>query len=224
MPDPILYTFESLGRTRIIFHRNDVLAGDRVKAWRDDHKKTPKGDDRYPPWTWKTYLYHDGECVVVPTGNVSAALGRAGVEFTLTGTRKTLKAAAVSCLLFPQESLRVYPAGKTTPIRMQDVIDIDDEAPFAEHVAPAAKLGFILDVQRVPIGKKQHVHVRPCLPPGWRITGTFYNVQPDRIPEEQLKKLWKNVGEFEGLCDWRPGAPNHPGHHGKFETTIARAK
>lgn len=226
MADPVLYNFSCIGRTKIIIHRNDVMSADKVQRWREERrqdKKILKGDDRYPCWTWKTYLYHDGECIVVPTANIGSALSRAGTQFSLNGSRKSLKAAAVSCIIFPHEYLRVIPAGKKAPIKMKDVIDIDDDAPFEEHIEPAAKLGILLDVRRVPIGQRQHVRVRPCLPPGWRVEGTFYNMQPYLIPEEQLKRLWTSIGEFEGLCDWRPGAPHHPGQHGKFETTISRA-
>jgi len=220
--EPIKYHAKLTGITSAKMHRDDVPSADAVKAWRDAHKKDiGRGDDRFPSWTWKTYLYHDGTHVTVPTDNIVACLRNVGSLFSLGGGQKTLKSASVSCLSFPTEHWRLIPAGKTEPILIADCNAIDDRLPFAAHAEPAAKLGMILDVRRVSVGQSKHVRARPCFPTGWTTDGEFYNLRPDLIPEEQLRKFWVAAGEFAGLLDWRPSSDS-PGWHGKFTVELSR--
>jgi len=94
---PKSYAFKFTGTTAMLMHADDVEAADRLQAWRKDpsnNELSVPGDDRSPPWTWRTYLYAgeiDGvRQVVIPSSNVMAALRYAGSQMTLKGN-KTFK-------------------------------------------------------------------------------------------------------------------------------------
>ena len=59
-------------------HQDDVELGDELKEWRKDpansNLSTP-GDDRTPPWTWKSYIYNDGDVIGVNTAMILSAQG-----------------------------------------------------------------------------------------------------------------------------------------------------
>jgi len=222
--EPVKYRVKLTGITSAKMHRDDILAGDTVKQWRSTHKDAPKGDDRFPSWTWKTYLYSDGTHVVTPTDNIIASLRKAGSLFSLGTGKKTLKGAAASCFAFPTANWRMVPAGKEEPILLADCDAIDDRMPFEKHIEPAARLGMILDLHRVSVTPtSKHVRVRPCFPAGWTVEGEFYNLKPGLIPEDQLRKFWTAAGEFSGLFDWRPSARS-PGWHGKYTAELSRVE
>jgi hypothetical protein len=99
----------------MLMHADDVEAADRLMAWRKDpsnNELSTPGDDRSPPWTWRTYLYAgeiDGhQQVVVPSANVMAALRYAGSQMTLKGN-KTFKKLSQSGIAILEEfcSLKV---------------------------------------------------------------------------------------------------------------------
>jgi hypothetical protein len=225
MASPIRYRVKLTGVTGLIMHRDDVTSADRIKVWREERKrdkKVLKGDDRYPSWCWKTYLYTDGANVAFPTDNLSSGLSKAGVQFSLGGGKKSLKEAAVSSIMFPDEYFDFAPAGHD-PIKVKTIVDdIDDDAEFEACIAPAMGLGIILDVKRASVGQSKHVRVRPRFAPGWTMEGAFINTNPDMIPEDQQQQLWQYFGEFVGIGDWRPSAPKKPGRHGKFTVEVTR--
>jgi hypothetical protein len=67
----------------ILTHNDDVMASDELAAWRKDPKNksvSVPGDDRSPPWTWMTYLYHDGVRLAMPQDNIMCALRHAGAK------------------------------------------------------------------------------------------------------------------------------------------------
>ena len=77
------YTFEIVGITPLVMHRDDIdwadyLAGERKRIKASDKAKSKAGDDRSPPHTWKGYCYHDGEHLAIPHDNLSAMLLKAG--------------------------------------------------------------------------------------------------------------------------------------------------
>lgn len=103
------YKFKFTSRTSMLMHADDVEAADRLKEWRKDPSNsdlsTP-GDDRSPPWTWRTYLYAgkiNGQMeIVVPQSNVMAALRYAGSQMTLKGN-KTFKKLSQSGISIDEE-------------------------------------------------------------------------------------------------------------------------
>jgi hypothetical protein len=106
---PLFYGFRFTGVTAMLMHADDVEAADRLKEWRQDNANkelSVPGDDRSPPWTWRTYLYAgtiDGvRQVVMPQDNVAAALRYAGSQLTLKGN-KTFKKLAASAIPIQSE-------------------------------------------------------------------------------------------------------------------------
>lgn len=214
-------------RASMIMHWDSVRNADLVKRWREDHKRDKavlKGDDRYPSWTWKTYLYigETDRVVCIPTPNIQSCLMKGGVEFDLKGSkRKSLKAATQSMLRFEEPELPLHlshPKGKV--VTYEDIQSIDDGMSFEEQSAAAADLGIILDVRRVPVGQSKHIRTRPKFSAGWWVKGTLVNLYPDKIPDEQIVQLFDYCGKFVGLGDWRPSSPKTPGPHGQFDSSI----
>lgn len=106
---PLYYGFKFTGTTPMLMHADDVEAADRLKEWRMDPNNkelSVPGDDRSPPWTWRTYLYagYIGEQrqIVMPQENIAAALRYAGSQITLKGN-KTFKKMAVSAIAVQSE-------------------------------------------------------------------------------------------------------------------------
>jgi hypothetical protein len=106
---PLYYNFRFNGTTAMLMHADDVEAADRLKEWRQDSSNkdlSVAGDDRSPPWTWRTYLYagtiDDVNQIVMPQENIMAALRYAGSQLTLKGA-KTFKKLAVSAMSVQSE-------------------------------------------------------------------------------------------------------------------------
>lgn len=209
------------GPTSLLMHLDDVEAADAVKAWRSDpkNKHVPKGDDRYPVWTWKTYLYHDGQHVALPTSSIMACIRQGGVNFDLGGSRKTLKAATQSYVRFEQEFLKIKTHDGRL-VALKDIDKISDTEAFSHHKTEVGKLGFLLKMGRAKIGATKHNRVRPMFPPGWSMEGTVLITDEEKIPVNQFKNLLNLCGELVGLCDWRPGAPKSPGVYGRFTVKV----
>jgi hypothetical protein len=106
---PKSFKFKFTGNTAMLMHADDVEAADRLRDWRKDpsnNELSVPGDDRSPPWTWRTYLYAgdiDGQRqVVIPSSNVMAALRYAGSQMTLKGN-KTFKKLSQSGIAIMDE-------------------------------------------------------------------------------------------------------------------------
>jgi hypothetical protein len=217
------YKIKFTGITSLLMHRDDVDAADRVAAFRKDpaNKKGAKGDDRWPIWTWKTYLYDDGEHVVIPSFALMAMLRKGGSDFKIEGKgNKTLKAASQTCIRFTEESFKLHNfKNKLLPI---DKVNKITSEVYTDHQSAAGKLGIILDKRRVTIpgGTSKHVRVRPKWCPGWWFEATAVVIDTTLIPKETFCKLVQLCGMYAGLLDWRPGAPKSPGSHGVFEAEI----
>jgi hypothetical protein len=109
------FAFKFDSRTAMLMHADDVEAADRLKEWRKDpsnNELSVAGDDRSPPWTWRTYIYAgdiDGQKqIVIPQSNIMAALKYAGSQMTLKGN-KTFKKLSQSGIAIGEEfcALRV---------------------------------------------------------------------------------------------------------------------
>lgn len=212
------------GPTSMIMHADDVTAADTLSKARGELKskklKSTAGDDRTPPWSWKTYLYTDGGHVVIPTQNLQTCIMKGGAEFSMPGSKKgkTLKSVAMTALRFDDAAWVLHlDGGGVVPSAKLDKIVSDD---FEDHLAAAIKLGFVLDVRRVTIGQSKNVRVRPRFSAGWWIEGTVTNTQPDLINAKSLQAVLTYCGDMVGLGDWRPSAPKKPGPHGKFVAEV----
>jgi len=211
--------FSLTGITSLFMHADDVRAADMLdKARKTPGKRGKAGDDRSPPWSWKTYLYRDEENICWPSQALMAMLRKGGASFKTEG-KKTLKGESQASIVFLRENLALYTSqGKQVAIAAIDAIDND--AIFEEHEATVEKLGFVLDVRRASIGTSKNVRVRPKFLPGWRIAANAM-VDTDRIPEDRFRELLIFCGSYVGLGDWRPSSPKSPGPHGRFDVKFA---
>lgn len=212
------YAFTLTGRMPILFHADDVEAADELMKWRksaENKSVSVPGDDRSPPWTWQTYLYHDGEHVAVPQENIMAALGKAGAAIPKAKGRGSFKAESQSGLVILSEYCEFRSNGKQVP--MSAITALSGLA-FAEQAAGAKKLGFELLVKRATVGQAKHVRVRAKFR-AWSIHGTIEVLDPI-IDASTLAEMFDIAGRKVGLLDWRPGSPKKPGPYGTFRSEV----
>lgn len=148
---PLYFGFKFVGVTPMLMHADDVEASDRLKEWRTDStnkEMSVPGDDRSPPWTWRTYLYAGtiGEIrqIVMPQENIAAALRYAGSQLILKGN-KTFKKLSVSAISVQSEfcplkvGLGPIEAAPTIDAQyVKEVLGITE--PTADDVKNAAKV------------------------------------------------------------------------------------
>jgi len=210
------YRFELRGIMPLIMHADSIEGADSLQEWRKDPRNkgvSVSGDDRTPPWTWQTYLYHDGTNVVMPAENVMVALRQAGAQLILKG-KKSFKEISQSGLLIDGESCDLT-FGKSH-LTVADVMSVRDKQ-FSEQVAFAKKNGFELFMKRVRIGNAKHIRVRPKFAQ-WTVRAEIF-VLKQEINDSILGQLFEIAGKC-GLGDWRP-ASRTPGCYGQFEASVS---
>lgn len=215
------YEFTLTGLTPLLMHADDVMESDALSVWRKDPKNkslSVPGDDRSPPWTWQTYLYHDGGKLVVPQENMMAALRYAGAKIPWKG-QTSFKALTQSGLVIGSDYCEFLCGGK--PVPLAAVRAFRDE-PFADHVTAARKLGFDLSVKRAKLDKSKNVRVRARFD-DWAVRGTVAVSEP-AITRDVLNQLFEIAGRLAGLGDWRPSAPKSPGPYGMFSADVKPLK
>lgn len=218
--------FKLTGRTPILFHRDDIASSDEVSAWRDNpaNKKIKvNGDDRWPAWTWMTYLHYDAEkgVVAIPFEVISSNLSRAGRKMTAKGNRRaSLKAEACTSIIGVDETIEFFeffgPKGK---VHIADIEKMKDVLTYKEMVDAVEELGFSLFAKRAKIGKAKHVRIRPRFSK-WAVRGTI-QVEGQEFDFDTLKELFRLAGNG-GLLDWRPWSPESPGIYGQFDSELKR--
>jgi hypothetical protein len=211
------YQFELTGRMPLLMHADDVAAADTLEAWRknpENKGKSKAGDDRTPAWTYFTYLYTDGEHVVMPQENLMVALREAGARLTMNGKR-TFKSASQSGLVILDEFCRFE--GEHGPVSVEPLLKIRGES-FAKHAEVAESLGFRLFVKRAKVGQAKHIRVRPRFDT-WSVTGRI-EVIDSAIDGSTLQQLFDLAGRYAGLGDWRPSAKQSPGPYGTFDSEL----
>jgi hypothetical protein len=213
------FTFTLTGFMPLLMHSDDILGADSLEKWRKDpHNKniSKAGDDRSPAWTWQTYIYRDGNNIVMPGENIMAALKTAGAQLILK-KQKTFKEITQSGLLIDGESCEFLNNGKR--VSWKDIADWSGE-PFDEQAKRAEKAGFTLHMKRVRIGTAKHIRVRPKFD-NWSVRGEIMVLKPE-ITNEILAELFKLAGRA-GICDWRPSAKS-PGPYGQFTAELEEIK
>jgi len=212
------YAFTLTGRMPILFHADDVEAADELMRWRkaaENKSVSTPGDDRSPPWTWQTYLYHDGTHLAIPQENIMACLGKAGAMIPQPKGKSTFKAASQSGLVILSEHCEFRSGGKQ--VAMADIVALSGLS-FAEQAAGAKKLGFELLVKRATVGSSKHVRVRAKFKT-WSVNGVIEVLDPI-IDGKVLADMFDIGGKKIGLLDWRPGSPKKPGPYGTFRSEI----
>jgi hypothetical protein len=214
------FDFQLTGVMPILFHADDIFAGDALKAWRDDPdnaNRSVKGDDRSPPWSYQAFLYFDGAYLTIPSDNVMASLRWAGAKIPLK--KGTYKELTQSGLLISTEYCKF--AGPKGPVRMADLHKIRD-LDFAKQADAVKAMGFSLFCKRATIGQAKHVRVRARFDE-WSLGGTVEIVNADVTPEV-LRRIFEIAGDRSGLLDWRPSSKKGPGPFGRFSTSLKPAK
>lgn len=214
-------SFELTGEMPLLMHWDNIDGGDELKAWRqasENKNQSTPGDDRSPPWTWHTYLYTDGERVVMPSDNIMSALMNGGTQIILK-KQKTYKELSQSGILIASEHCQFRFDGdrELTQAQLAELRDM----PFAQQSEAARKMGFRLFCKRAKIGQAKHVRVRPRFET-WTVRGELTVVSPD-ISFEVLERIFTYAGK-SGLCDWRPSSPKRPGPYGMFTSVVKKLK
>lgn len=215
------YRFELTGDTPAIMHADNIELGDMLKEFRDhpDNKKSGvAGDDRSPAWSWQTYLYTDGEKVVVPQDNLMSCLRKAGAGLTIKGS-KTFKQVTQSGMAIPDDYCEFE--GAKGPIYMEDIEQLRPLS-FREQSEQAKELGFRLFCKRAKVGTTKHVRVRPTFDQ-WKIAGKLV-VFDDLLSFSVLNQIFQIAGNSVGLFDWRPSSDKSPGPYGRFSAKLTPVK
>lgn len=210
------YGFELVGTMALLMHSDNIEAADELDAWRKDpaNKNSSRaGDDRSPAWTWQTYLYHDGEHVVMPQENIMVALRQGGAQMILK-KQKTYKEISQSGLMISSEYCDFLCNGKKIPLSKLPARDV----PYNKQAEWAEKNGFCLFAKRAKIGTSKHIRIRPRFD-SWSVRGRVQVVAPE-ITEDVLQQLFTLAGRG-GLCDWRPACKT-PGPFGMFEAKLTK--
>lgn len=213
-----MHDFTIVGETPLLIHADDVEMSDRIKQWQQDpenRNQSVPGDDRSPPWTWQTRLYHNGECLTVPVDNLSSALLEAGKTMILKRST-TYKELSQVGLFFHVDEMPIFTNGNTVPLAA--VLGMRDLS-FAEQSQQARSLGFSLFVKRAKVGNSKHVRVRARFDE-WQLNGRVEIISKD-MTVDAMKQLFNIAGFYKGLCDWRPSSPRKPGRFGRFKVEFA---
>jgi hypothetical protein len=217
------YEFTLTGTMPLLMHADDVMASDELTEWRRDHRNksiSVPGDDRSPPWTWQTYLYHDGEHLAMPQENIMAALRFAGAKIPAKG-KATFKSMSQSGLLIGSD-LCVF-TNNDERVAVADIHALRDEK-FSVQKDRCKALGFDLSVKRArnPGGKTKQVRVRAKFD-AWAVSGLIVVAEP-AITAEVLEQMFEIAGKLAGLGDWRPSSPDKPGPFGMFTARLKLVK
>ena len=97
------YDFVLTGVSPLLMHWDNLEGSDRLEEWRkvpENKKNSKAGDDRTPPWTWKNYVYNDGQHVVLPEDSLRACLMKAGAAVPTGKGKTTFKAMTQIGLVF----------------------------------------------------------------------------------------------------------------------------
>jgi len=207
--------FQLTGLMPLLMHKSSIEGADQLQAWRKDPKNknmsTP-GDDRTPPWTWHTYLYHDGDHIAMESQNIMVCIRQAAVNIILK-RQKTFKELSQSGMLIPTETCQFTIGGSEISMGDIEAMRNDD---FTKQADKARKLGFRLFCKRARVGQAKHIRVRPRFD-RWEITGEL-NIFAKEITDPILTEMLAMAGRG-GLCDWRPGCTT-PGPFGMFEAKL----
>lgn len=213
------YEIELVGLTPLLMHHDNIEGSEQIKEWLaepENKKNSLPGDDRTPPWTWKTYCYHDGKHLVIPSDNLRKCMLKAGAKVPTGKGRATFKSEAVAGVVISDLFVPFFVNGKQVAWGPIEAIDGD----FKAHVEAARRMGFDLFVKRAAINQSKHVRVRPMFN-NWSCRFGV-TVVDEQVTGAVLRRIFEVAGRYVGLCDWRPGSKT-PGPFGQFEARITKA-
>jgi hypothetical protein len=223
-----MYTrqFQFFGTTTLLMHADNIDEADRLDRWRKDPKNrsvTKPGDDRSPAWTWKTYLYHDGKNLAIPTQNFMTCLRQAAAK-KIMKRQTTYKEVSQASIFVASEYFDLHvgvedgKGMKYHQVPVSKINAIDDDAPYDDHLHAVRAMGFDLNAKRARVGQAKHIRVRPAFR-RWKVCGSVTVTDEATITPGVLEELLRLAGNV-GLGDWRPGCRT-PGNYGMFEAQLA---
>lgn len=229
------YRFTLSGITSLLMHADNVNGQELVKEFlriqNGKKQMLESASDRFPAWTWTTYVYHDGTQIVFPVPALLRCLSEAGKQ--IPRKKSNLKETVMTSLsiegLDPDGEfleLKCGPTGaaKLNTVSLQPIMDLtaNEKATFLDHANLAKKLGFELDVRRACLNKStKPIRVRPRFRQ-WEITGVVAVTDDKAISHDELVSLFEIAGSREGLGDWRPSSPKSPGRFGMFKANLVK--
>lgn len=218
------FKVEIIGKMPLLMHMDSIEGRDELEGWRGrpENKKLSKpGDDRTPPWTWRTYMYHDQTSVTLAFNNLQRAMSQGATNVKQGKGAKSWKADSIGEVLFDKEHLplecRCDPNKPLRSVAWEDVLHVAELKMYADQVKGAEKLGFRLFAKPVTVNKNKHIRVRPRFDE-WKVT-TVLTVGDDRITTEVLKQWFFYAGKA-GVGDGRPSSPRTPYPYGTFDTKV----
>lgn len=218
-------SFKLTGITPLLMHADDVLMADELKTFRDNQPKgkSVKGDDRSPPWTWHTYVYHDGEYLTWPSENMMSCIRWSASKVILKGN-KNYKELSQSGLLIPDCNLKFQTKKGQVPFFMINAWRKDD-TPFMDQSKQLTEFDpdislFVKRASNKNSGSK-NVRVRPRFE-SWSIEGKIL-ITSQEISFEKLTEFFSIAGDQAGLGDWRPSSKT-PGPYGRFKAEVKLVK
>jgi hypothetical protein len=214
------YELTFKGLTPLIMHKDNLSFGESITEWRaapENKTKAPKGDDRWPAWTWIGYTYHDGETLGIDSDCVMTMMREGGAKITKAG-KETFKKQTQSGIVIDRQQFDLT-VGKTDPISvpLAPIEAMIGNNKFIEHIKLADSMGFELFTKRVVVGNAKHVRVRPLFR-NWIATGTITVLDEELtgLTQPILQALLNQAGALCGLGDWRPNSKKSGGSFGKF--------
>lgn len=224
------YRVDLTGVTPILFAHDDIAKADEwndhISAAKDSKSKTPKGDDRHPPWTWQIRTPHDGQQLAIPNEYVMACLRNAGAKIKKPGKgNETYRRDTQHSLIVLEPMLPVLSKGQPFPCSFMDAVR---QLPFSQQAAKVKALPgeYQLWAKRVGIpgriGGKKHVRVRLRVD-HWTTSFTLEVDDEEIFDRETLNNIFEIAGRSVGIADWRPSSPT-PGIFGRFTVALKPTK
>lgn len=213
------YRITLKGETSLLLHNDNIEWADFMKRWQNDPanaKKSVKGDDRSPGFTWIGNLYHEGGKLVIPADNLMSLLREGGKRCPTGKGKATFKRQTQSGIIVNESAWAILVDGAEIP--WEPFENLIGEEAFELHEEAARAHGFELFVKRAKIGQNKHVRVRPRFQ-RWACIGTL-TVFDEEITTDTLANIMTFAGAYSGLGDWRPSSPSAPGPFGKFTAAI----
>lgn len=211
-----VYRVTLTGKMPLLMHADNIEWADQMKAYQQlpEAKKDPKGDDRFPGFTWLGGLYHNGRNITLPSDNLMSVFKEGGVMVG-AGGKKTFKSQTQSGAMVVEPHWPLLLKGK--PVDVRPLLKLKTEGDFHVHQQAALDAGFVLFAKRAKIGMSKHIRVRPRFD-NWSATGTL-QVWDESLSLEILQLIWSSAGSFKGIGDWRPSSKS-PGQYGTFEAVV----
>lgn len=216
-----VYEFTLTGEIDCLMHRDDVVLADDLEEARNSMKseERKRGDDRSPPWTWMTYVYHDGERVCCPNENVMASLRHGGAKIIIKGA-KTFK-EMTQAAIYPHSEYFDFRLHDGREVLWADIQALKDLSFKEQYDATRDRLGFWLFAKRAKVGASKHIRVRPRFKAGWTVSGKI-TVADDLLTDDALERIFEKAGNG-GLFDWRPQGKT-PGVWGRYRAKLKKSR